>query len=245
MTSTLTNLLGHIRIVDTDAEALAYVAKGAAEQKAFVVTFINAHAVNLFFDNKHFQQAVLNSDLLLRDGSGMKLLYRWLGLPAGKNMNGTDFIPKILAAHAKQSIVLYGASDEALSAVAAKLMTADFNVLDCLDGFKDISTYLENSQKQQPQIILLAMGMPKQELVSQQLSQQLQHPVLIINGGGIVDFMSGTKQRAPVWLRKIGMEWSYRLFLEPKRLWRRYVIGNIVFLWRAALEKTRLNKINY
>lgn len=81
------------------------------------------------------------------------------------------------------------------------------------------------------------MGMPKQELVSQQLSQQLQHPALIINGGGIVDFMSGTKQRAPVWLRKIGMEWSYRLFLEPKRLWRRYVIGNIVFLWRAALEK--------
>lgn len=237
MTSTLTRLIAHIRIVDNDAEALAYIAEGAAEQKAFVLTFINAHAVNLYFENKPFQQAVLNSDLLLRDGSGMRLLYRWLGLPAGKNMNGTDFIPKILTAQPQQSIVVYGASDEALALVKQQLTQADFKVLDCINGFQDMDTYLENSQKHRPQIILLAMGMPKQELLSQQLSQQLQYPTLIINGGGIVDFMSGTKQRAPGWIRNIGMEWSYRLFLEPKRLWRRYVIGNVYFLWRMIHGK--------
>lgn len=237
MNALMARLIANIRIVDSDAEALACIASRTSEQQAFVVTFINAHAVNLFFNDQDFQQAVLSSNLLLRDGSGVRLLYRWLGLPAGKNMNGTDFIPQLLSANANQSIVVYGASDQALAPVKQILTTAGFNVLACLDGFKALSVYLDDSHKQQPQIILLAMGMPKQERLSQQLSQQLKYPALIINGGGIVDFMSGTKPRAPGWLRNIGMEWCYRLFLEPKRLWRRYVIGNICFLWRMVHQK--------
>lgn len=237
MTATMTSLIGNIRIVDNDAQAMAAIMDRAADQKTFVLTFINAHAVNLFFENKSFQQAVLSSDLLLRDGSGMRLLYGWLALPPGKNMNGTDFIPKVLAAHPGASIVLYGASNNALSVVKQQLMQANFKVLDCIDGFQDISRYLESSQKHQPEIILLAMGMPKQELLSHQLSQLLQQPALIINGGGIIDFMSGQKRRAPNWLRKIGMEWFFRLLLEPRRLWRRYVIGNASFLWRMIHEK--------
>ncbi|MDT8312026.1 MAG: WecB/TagA/CpsF family glycosyltransferase, partial [Methylophaga sp.] len=199
----MARLIGNIRIVDSDAQALACIASRAAVQQAFVVTFINAHAVNLFFNDHGFQQAVLSSNLLLRDGSGMRLLYRWLSLPAGKNMNGTDFIPKILTAHSEQSIVIYGASDQALTLVKQQLIQAKFKVLDCINGFQDMHTYLENSQKHRPQIILLAMGMPKQELLSQQLSQQLHYSALIINGGGIVDFMSGIKQRAPGWIRRI------------------------------------------
>lgn len=237
MTATMASLVNTIRIIDSDDKALAGIVNREAATKPFVVTFINAHAVNLFFDNKPFQQAVLNSDLLFRDGSGMRLLYHWLGLAPGKNMNGTDFIPKILTAHPGASIVLYGASDHALALVKAQLMEARFRVLDCLDGFKEMATYLENSMIHQPQIILLAMGMPKQELLSHLLSQQLQQSALIINGGGIIDFMSGQKQRAPGWLRKIGMEWCFRLLLEPRRLWRRYVIGNVSFLWRMIHEK--------
>lgn len=237
----MASLVASIRVVDSDEEALAVIADRTTDQKPFVLTFINAHAANLFFDNSQFQQAVLNSDLILRDGSGMRLLYRWLGLPAGKNMNGTDFIPKILAAHPDQSIVLYGSSDQALRLAKHKLMTAKHHVIDCLNGFKDTSSYLESAHLNQPQIILLAMGMPKQELLAQELKQQLHTPTLIINGGGIVDFISGQKQRAPLWIRKIGMEWGYRLLLEPKRLWRRYVIGNACFLWRMVREQRPLS----
>ncbi len=233
----MARLVASIRVVDSDEDAMAVIADRATEQKPFVLTFINAHAANLFFDNSQFQQAVLNSDLILRDGSGMRLLYRWLGLPAGKNMNGTDFIPKILDAHPEHSIALYGASDQALRLAKHKLTTANHQVIDCLNGFKETSRYLESARLNQPQIILLAMGMPKQELLAQQLKQQLQSTTLIINGGGVVDFISGQKQRAPRWIRKIGMEWAYRLFLEPKRLWRRYVIGNACFLWRMLREK--------
>lgn len=237
MTATMTSLISKIRIVDSDAQALAAIVNRAADQKTFVLTFINAHAVNLFFENKLFQQAVRNSDLLLRDGSGMRLLYGWLALSPGKNMNGTDFIPKVLAAHPCASIVLYGASNNALSLVKQQLLQAKFRVLDCIDGFQDTRRYLENSQKHQPEIILLAMGMPKQELLSHQLSQLLQQSALIINGGGIIDFMSGQKRRAPNWIRRIGLEWCFRLLLEPRRLWRRYVIGNVSFLWRMIHEK--------
>ena len=77
--------------------------------------------------------------------------------------------------------------------------------------------------------------MPKQKLLAEMLAKRLEGPILIVNGGAILDFMAGRFQRAPTLLRRLGLEWSYRLWLEPRRLWRRYVIGNAVFMARAGL----------
>jgi UDP-N-acetyl-D-mannosaminuronic acid transferase (WecB/TagA/CpsF family) len=66
------------------------------------------------------------------------------------------------------------------------------------------------------------------------LARQLPGPLLIVNGGAILDFMAHRFKRAPRVLRRLGLEWLFRLLLEPARLWRRYLLGNLVFLWRAA-----------
>jgi N-acetylglucosaminyldiphosphoundecaprenol N-acetyl-beta-D-mannosaminyltransferase len=57
--------------------------------------------------------------------------------------------------------------------------------------------------------------------------------------GGLFDFYSGRIPRAPVWMREIGMEWAYRFIQEPRRMWRRYLVGNVVFLWRVLAQRLR------
>jgi exopolysaccharide biosynthesis WecB/TagA/CpsF family protein len=77
------------------------------------------------------------------------------------------------------------------------------------------------------------MGMPKQERVAALLARHLDYPCLIICGGAILDFLGGKVTRAPKAFRRIGMEWLYRFMLEPKRLFKRYMVGNFVFLYRG------------
>jgi hypothetical protein len=79
------------------------------------------------------------------------------------------------------------------------------------------------------------MGMPKQERVALLLRDALAHPCVIVAGGAILDFLAGRFPRAPRALRRVGLEWLYRLAFEPRRLASRYLLGNAAFLWRIAM----------
>ena len=97
----------------------------------------------------------------------------------------------------------------------------------------DVTDYIKLAAKHRPSLIVLGMGMPRQEQVAIALRASLGYSCLIVCGGAIIDFLGGKVQRAPTWMRRTGLEWVYRLALEPRRLFRRYVIGNPVFLARA------------
>ena len=113
-----------------------------------------------------------------------------------------------------------------------------------LHGFHPTDRYVESARRHRPDIIVLAMGMPRQEEVAVQLRQSLEHPVLIINGGAIVDFMARRFDRAPVVIQRLGLEWAYRMAQEPRRLYRRYIHGgfrfarNLLLLRRAASARS-------
>jgi exopolysaccharide biosynthesis WecB/TagA/CpsF family protein len=144
-------------------------------------------------------------------------------------------IPRILAASQSKAIALYGSTAEVAEAAAAAVRSMGAtNVTHC-DGFQPLETYLERVKADRPRVIVLGMGMPKQELVADAIVKSCPGPILILNGGAVLDFMSGRFKRAPLSVRRIGMEWLFRLALEPRRLWRRYLVGNVVFLARASL----------
>jgi N-acetylglucosaminyldiphosphoundecaprenol N-acetyl-beta-D-mannosaminyltransferase len=84
-------------------------------------------------------------------------------------------------------------------------------------------------------ILFVAFGAPRQELWLAQHHEALA-PSLRLGVGAALDFYSGSIPRAPQWLREIGFEWAYRLYLEPGRMWRRYVVGNPLFLYRVWLQ---------
>ena len=100
-------------------------------------------------------------------------------------------------------------------------------------GFLDTPRYVRLAAAHRPHVIVLGMGMPRQEEVAAVLRAALGYPCLIICGGAIIDFLGGKTSRAPAWMRGAGLEWLYRLCLEPRRLFRRYVVGNPLFLSRA------------
>ncbi|KIY40465.1 MULTISPECIES: WecB/TagA/CpsF family glycosyltransferase [Pseudomonas] len=229
------------RIVDKlevvrDEVAAQHLLDGlAAPESPTVLGFVNAHAMNLVVRDGEYCHALSAADVLLRDGSGMAILYRRLGLEPGLNMNGTDFIPRIMAAYRGRRVAFWGTQQPYLNH-AVQRSEALFGVVPVSvhDGFASVDTYLRLARELQPELIVLGMGMPKQEAVAARLAA-IGGPCLIVCGGAILDFLGGKVSRAPEWLRRLGGEWVYRLLREPKRLFMRYVLGNPLFLLRTLL----------
>jgi hypothetical protein len=201
-----------------------------------VLAFVNAHAMNSAAQSKKFFDAMMAADIVLRDGIGMAILLRLLNQPPGLNLNGTDLIPKILRLYAGRSIALFGTQDPYLRQARQKVMNqlAPASMVLTTHGFLETTDYVHLAAKHRPELIVLGMGMPRQEEVAGVLRAAVGYPCLIVCGGAIIDFMGGKTSRAPAWMRKTGLEWVYRLALEPKRLFHRYVVGNPVFLARAV-----------
>lgn len=200
-----------------------------------VLGFANAHALNLAAANTDYHHALLSADVLLRDGSGLAILLRRLGLEPGLNMNGTDFIPKLLAAYKGRRVAFWG-TEEPFLTHAVRHGEAEFavNVVSAYHGFAPVDTYINLARQFQPELVVLGMGMPKQEAVAARLADS-DVPCLVVCGGAILDFLGGKVTRAPQWVRRLGCEWMFRLLTEPKRLFRRYVMGNPLFLLRTLI----------
>ena len=209
-----------------------------------VLAFINAHAMNSVAEDARFYEALMAADLVLRDGMGMALLLSLLHQAPGLNLNGTDLIPCILRRYAGAPIALFGTREPWLSNATQTLVRELAPGASCVmaDGFRATDEYLRLAQAHAPALIILGMGMPRQEIVALALREALHRPCLIVCGGAILDFLGGRMPRAPRVLRGLGLEWAWRLAREPQRLFRRYVLGNPLFIGRAlrlALQRLR------
>ncbi|MFK4443110.1 exopolysaccharide biosynthesis WecB/TagA/CpsF family protein [Caballeronia udeis] len=226
------SLIRKLTLVMSEREQDRIIETMQTVRKPMVVSFLNAHAFNLAWKETDFRRSLVESDLLLRDGIGVSILLTLLRIRPGLNMNGTDLIPKLLE-RCHGSVALLGTREPYLSMAAAKLSEAGTDVTIKLDGFQPDLRYLDAVRESRPAVVILAMGMPKQERVALALKEAITWPCLIVNGGAILDFMSGRVSRAPGMLQALHLEWLFRLAREPRRLWRRYVLGNSVFLIRS------------
>jgi hypothetical protein len=226
-----------IRCIEDERAQEALMEELRRPSRPYIVSFVNAHAANLGWNTPSMLESLLRSDLLLRDGIGVKLGLKAFGHPPGLNMNGTDFIPKIARAYKGRRAALFGTRSPWLDTARQKLEAEGLVVVACHDGFDPPETYLRLAAETKPELIILAMGMPKQEDIAVRLREQLSHPVLIVNGGAILDFLGGKVTRAPELMRNTGLEWVYRLYLEPKRLARRYLLGIPVFFSHVAMTR--------
>jgi N-acetylglucosaminyldiphosphoundecaprenol N-acetyl-beta-D-mannosaminyltransferase len=228
-------LLDKIRIVQDEAELQALLAElsSAAFTRSVRVAFVNAHALNLCYKNPDFLRDLSSCDYIFRDGLGMKILYQLLGRDEGLNMNGTDFIPRLLAACANYDVALMGTDTPYIERAAEKIAAMGLHPTLLMNGFRDDESYVEQLRGNPARLVVLAMGMPKQERVAAKITALDHTSRLIVCGGAILDFIAEKVQRAPEFYRRWGMEWVYRLKQEPRRLFTRYVIGNPLFLRRA------------
>ena len=208
-----------------------------------VLGFLNAHGFNSLLDTPLFFDSIKCMDVVLRDGIGLKLLLQMLGKESGENMNGTDFIPTLLRQYNGKRVAIIATKEPYLSKTKEILENEyGINVVITEDGFQPDDYYLTQLLDTPVDVVLLGMGMPKQEKIACELKSKLSYPTLIICGGAIVDFLAGRFNRAPLWVRQFGMEWLYRLSHEPRRLFKRYIYGNTIFVIRSFRYKMNARK---
>ncbi|CAK15256.1 WecB/TagA/CpsF family glycosyltransferase [Pseudomonas entomophila] len=236
------SLVETLHVVGDPSAEQRLIERLSRPDKTTVLAFVNAHAMNLATHNVEFGKALTMADVLLRDGSGMAILLRQLGLEPGLNMNGTDFIPKLLAAYKGRRVAFWGTREPYLGqAVSRSVECFGIQPVSVRDGFAELDNYLRLARETQPELIVLGMGMPKQEALAAALAVNGE-PCVVVCGGAILDFLGGKVERAPQWLRRLGGEWVFRLAREPRRLFMRYVVGNPLFLLRAVLLRKAVAK---
>jgi N-acetylglucosaminyldiphosphoundecaprenol N-acetyl-beta-D-mannosaminyltransferase len=209
--------------------------------------FVNADCANQYYKNNQYQDALNRFDGVFPDGIGVKIAAKWLGIGVKENINGTDMFPLLCSKLNKNTskVYLLGASTDVISAVVSKLAIEypDIQLMGARNGYftdaetGDVCEAINNSQAD---LLLLAMGAPKQELWMEQFANSLNVKA-IMGVGGLFDFYSGSVSRAPIWMRELTLEWLWRLAVQPSSKAKRYLLGNPLFLFRAARKSQRLN----
>lgn len=222
--------------IDQAADSLVTFAANGERKN---VMFVNAHSLNVSVHNSELQQALLGADIIYADGVGMALAARAHGGRLQHNVNGTDLFPELcrVAAQRGVPIALFGARPGVANRCVNRLKE-DYPELQIAwrhHGFPAPGTMpdlVEEMNRSGARILLVAMGVPRQELWMTEYADALEVPV-VLGVGGLFDFVSGRVPRAPERVRQLRMEWLYRLMIEPRRLFGRYVIGVPVFLLRT------------
>jgi len=201
--------------------------------------FVNVNSINLASEDNTLNSTINNFDYAFADGSGVRLAAQMQGDQLLANVNGTDMLP-VLCERARsnnQSLYLLGSEPDVASLTAANLQRK-------YPGLRIAGTHHGYFDKQDSQevickinaaktdILLVALGSPIQEIWLQKNKLRLNVNTAVAVGG-LFDFYSGRISRAPIWMRELGIEWIWRLIKEPKSKFKRYVIGNPVFLFRC------------
>jgi len=207
------------------------------------VAFVNADCLNIAWRDRAYRRMLAGTALTLGDGIGLKIGGSILGRPIRQNVNGTDLFPRLceLASRKQARIFLLGARPEVVAGVRhwiAVRHSADV-VCGAHHGYFDTAAtpgVVEQIRASKADILLVALGAPRQD---QWLAAHLAATgaKVGIGVGGLFDFYSGRIPRAPVWMRELGLEWVFRFYQEPRRMWRRYLIGNVQFVMRVLRER--------
>lgn len=238
--------IGGVDVISVSVDEARRILMARVEAKIFTkVGFLNAHCVNIAFESEVYRRS-MEDFVVLPDGIGIDMASRILyGSPFCENLNGTDFVPFLLSQTRRPlRVALLGAEPGIVDLAAARFAQ------DCPQHRFDVVSHgyfsegaeteviLAKLRALQPDIAIIALGVPRQELwIAEHLSGQ--ECTIAIGVGALLDFVAGKVPRAPAFVRLMRMEWIYRMVIEPKRLWKRYILGNPTFLARMIAARWR------
>ncbi|WP_321373633.1 WecB/TagA/CpsF family glycosyltransferase [uncultured Draconibacterium sp.] len=232
--------LSHLPLYNNDLKSLP--------NKKLLINTINAHCYNIAQNDRVYVNALQKSDVLLPDGISIVLAKRILDSRSINKIAGSDLFFYEMERLNKSGgkCFFLGSSNETLAKikVRASIMYPMVKIKYYSPPFvakftkHDNNIMLKVINCFKPDVLFIGMTAPKQEKWAYENFDNLNvgHICTI---GAVFDFFAGTVSRAPNWIIKIGFEWLYRLYKEPRRLWRRYLIGNFVFIYLILKEKTQ------
>lgn len=239
------NLFGLSLHNDTLQTTVSCLTRDLHQADQRTVAFVNADCINQLASNTQYQKTLGTFDHLYADGVGMRIAGKMQGHQFIDNVNGTDLFPLLAGKleHSGKRIFLLGGKPGIAQKVACYL-EANFPTVKVAGeqhGYfsnDELPAVVKQINTSRADIVLVAMGAPRQEHWINTNRSALDAK-LLIGVGGLFDFYSGTVSRAPLWLRKLSLEWVWRLMMQPADKAKRYLIGNPAFLLRAWTDAKR------
>lgn len=225
-------------------ETLAQIAAWLEQPGFRRMAVVNAAILLTVERDAEFRAAVATADLVTADGMSVVWATRWLSCFGGHlaaRVAAPEVMEGVLTQCAQRGYRLYllGATGDVITAVHERLQQRfpTLPIVGARDGYfseTDSTAVAAAIRHTRADVLFVAMGSPKQELWLARYGPQTGVR-FALGVGGYFDILAGKRKRAPHWMQACGLEWSFRLFQEPRRLWHRYLIGNpafLGFLWR-------------
>lgn len=237
--------LRNLQILESQAE-LASLPSGK-----LLINTINAHSYNTAQKDALFAEALMKGDVLIPDGASIVKACKWIGAKSQpkERIAGWDlfeFEMSTLNDNAlKKRVMFMGSSEKVLSLIKEKAAEVypHLEIVTYSPPYKpefsdeDNAAIIKAINDADPDLLWIGMTAPKQEKWTYSHWNELNIHCHVGTVGAVFDFFAGTYQRAPQWWQDHSLEWLYRLIKEPKRMWRRYVLGNPLFLYNIAKER--------
>ncbi|MAT38412.1 MAG: hypothetical protein CL946_02275 [Ectothiorhodospiraceae bacterium] len=230
---------GKVRIAYTpQEEALSRLASSAWQRTPLCATYLNAHNINVAHNDLRYYAALGDFQLIIPEGKGISLAAQLLGYREFKMYHSTDLWFELLNELKGEGLRIFfvGSTDTTLDTATDRMQDEfGFKVCGRANGYSDLDdtkTLRARIRAASPDILLIGMGVPKQELWTVLHGASTGVPVILCVGN-FLEFFAGHRARAPRWMTSIGLEWLHRLLSEPRRLWKRYILGIPLFFWRV------------
>ena len=214
-----------------------------------LINTVNAHSYNTARKGSLFAEALMNGDVLIPDGVSIVKACKWIKAKSQpkERIAGWDLFSFEMEKLEKKggTVMFMGSSQKVLDLIVKRAAEVypHLKVVTYSPPYKpefsdeDNKAIIDAINAANPDLLWIGMTAPKQEKWTYSHWEELDIHCHVGTIGAVFDFFAGTVERAPMWWQEHGLEWLYRLMKEPKRMWRRYIIGNALFLWNMLKEK--------
>jgi N-acetylglucosaminyldiphosphoundecaprenol N-acetyl-beta-D-mannosaminyltransferase len=248
------NILG-VRVHPISKDILhTQINKFIRNQAHALILHTNAHCLNLAYKDKELQGFLNKAQITFSDGAGVLLGAHLLGFQIPERITYADWMWQLtgFAEHQEFSFYFLGAKPGVAQKAQQqlekkypkiKIIGTQHGYFNKIPGHPENEAVIQHINSLRPNILIVGFGMPLQE---KWLMENWEHidANIALTGGAVFDYISGELRRAPQWMTNSGFEWFGRLIIEPRRLWKRYLVGNPLFIWRVLKQKYGLLKID-
>ncbi len=252
-------MLNRKRILSIDVswgayeEFVTFILALGREKRSSYVCIANAHMLVEAHRSKSFQRIINDAEITTPDGMPLAKSFKFLYGIEQHRVDGMGLLPLLIERSIKEnlSVYFYGGAPE-LIGHAKVFLKENYPLLNIAGIYSPPFRYLTEAEKSAivdninqsgANIVFVALGCPKQEWWMAEMKGRI-HSVMIGIGGALPVFV-GLQKRAPMWMQRNSLEWLYRLLLEPRRLFKRYLVTNIAFLRLLFYEKIKFNSVEY
>ena len=218
-------------------QSIDRVIEWAKEKRKAYICFANVHMSVEAYRNQRYAQIINKANLVLPDGKPIAIVNSWLNKKSQERISGMDFLESLLHQSHPVRLFIYGSTEEVIAAFRRRVenkhphiniaghICPPFRALTNEEAEQDTASI----NAANPDIVLVALGCPKQEKWMAKHTKNINAVLLGI--GAALEVSSGRRKRAPLWMQQASLEWLFRLVQEPRRLFKRYLVTNTFFMY--------------